>query len=299
MSTVAAVQQARPQNAAWINAAKYPELERRTNALFYCFESHWRVRSHFGLQPDHDALRRLAQRFHMPEWVTGSIAMGEAMFLFDMVLALRPERVIEIGVASGCSTAAMLIGLQEAGIPARHPDGGAVLHAFDTLDHCYFAPEKTLAAAALEMVPDLRDALSLHTPATAGDAAERFAGHKLPLVFIDANHRHPHPTADVLTLAPIVKPGGWFILHDIALPEVARRYEATTGEKVTWNAKGAQVLFENWPFEKLRGGHGCANIGAIRMPEDHDLTADHLAEIIDIEWEVTPSKGVQRVLDRA
>ncbi|MEC9373250.1 MAG: hypothetical protein VYC34_05370, partial [Planctomycetota bacterium] len=76
------------------------------------------------------------------------------------------------------------------------------------------------------------------------------------------------------------------------------QYEAATGEKVDWNAKGAQVLFEHWPFEKLRGGHGCANIGAIRLPEDRDLTLTDLAEIIDIEWEATPSDGVRRTLGR-
>ena len=42
--------------------------------------------------------------------------------------------------------------------------------------------------------------------------------------------------------------------HDIALPEIAREHERRTGERVAWGERGAQLLFDCWPFEKIRGG---------------------------------------------
>ncbi len=79
--------------------------------------------------------------------------------------------------------------------------------------------------------------------------------------------------------------------RDINLVAVAEAYEQRTGERVEWHHRGAQVLFETWPFRKMRGGGGAKNIGAIRLPTDRPLEAADLGDAIDHPWETEVPPG--------
>lgn len=272
-------------------ASRHERLRRSSGA-------HCAVRSRFGAAPDDAAVRRVAEYYAPPAWAQGAIAIEDAMFLYDMVWCLRPRRVVEVGVASGVSGAMLLRALADSGVPLVDEAGSPALHSFDLHPFCFFDRARPVGGAAAEMAPGLARGLSLHIRKTAADAAEMFAAEPLSLAFIDADHRHPWPTADVLALLPALRPGAWVVLHDIELPEYARRHEGTHGSIVDWHQAGAQRLFDGWPFEKLRGVEGAFNIGAIRIPDDRPVTRADLQRVIDTPWETTPDPRALRTLGR-
>ena len=127
-----------------------------------------------------------------------------------------------------------------------------------------------------------------------------FRNEKFSFAFIDANHKHPAPTADLLWLLPALAPGAWVALHDINLPRVAEVYgEYHNGEKVPWADRGAKELFDGWPWEKISGraiGSRIvgSNIGAIRIPSD--VSVLDLRMIIESPWEMVPNQSMLKVL---
>lgn len=267
--------------------------EKRLAALAAFEPAQAAVRRAFGLPlEDREGMARLAEFWDPPMWAAGCISFHDAMFLYDAVRGVRPRRVLEIGVAAGGSSAVMLKALGDA--------GAGELESFELHPFCYFDRAKPVGCLAREMVPELVGRWKLNVRATAKEAGIKFAGQKIELAFIDADHRHPAPTADLLWLMPALAPGAWVVLHDIDLPGVAAAHEKRTGERVDWNQRGAMELFCGWPFEKVRGGTvggeiGATNIGAIRIPEG-GVRAGDLAGVIGKEWEMEVGEEMKRVL---
>jgi len=272
------------------------EIEKRTAALESLEAAQGHVRRRFGLpERDREAMRRVAERYDPPAWAAGCISMHDAMFLYDLVRGIRPTgRVIEVGVASGASTVLLLGAMADAGL-----GGEGALQSFELHPFCYFDRTKPVGCLVGEQVPELAGFWKLHVRKTAREAGRTFRKEKVSLAFIDADHRHPAPTADLLWLLPSLAPGAWVALHDVDLPNVALAHEKRTGEKVTWHERGAKELFDGWPFEKIRGGTvgeqcGGTNIGAICVPEG--VTAKDLRHIVERPWEVEADREMKSVL---
>ncbi len=239
--------------------------------------------------------------YRRPKWGRGMITEADARFLHDLILELRPPVAIELGVASGCSSAVILEAMRqchEPGIPnanpeARIPDPAystpnpVWLHAFDISARCYFDPSHPTGDAVAELTPwNAR-----HYCFTAGDvlcARERLTGLNAPFAFIDANHLHPWATADLIGLLPTVAPAAWVALHDIRLPFVPGRTDA--------RGHGPRHLFETWPLEKRQGGSD-DNIGAIRLPENLDDVRLIVQASLRRPWEVALPATVCAALD--
>lgn len=270
-----------------------PAGEKRLAALAAFEFAQAEVRQRFGLPlEDPEGMFRLAEFWDQPAWVEGCISLHDAMFLYDAVRGLRPRRVLEIGVASGGSSSVILRALADS--------GSGVLESFELHPFCYFDRSKPVGCMARELVPQLMDRWTLNVRGTAKEAGIAFAGQGIELAFIDADHRHPAPTADLLWLLPALAPGAWVVLHDIDLPNVAAAHEKRTGEKVAWHQRGARELFEGWPWEKVRGGTmdgqiGATNIGAIRIPE-RGVTATELNHVIERGWEMEAGEEMRKVL---
>ena len=194
--------------------------------------------------------------YRRPKWGRGMITEDDARFLHDLILEVRPSVAIELGVASGCSSAVILEAMRQGAAPAR----GTWLHAFDISERCYFDPSHATGDAVAELTPWNAP----HYVFTAGDvllARERLAGLNAPFAFIDANHLHPWATADLLGLLPALAPGSWVALHDIRLPFVPGRTDP--------RGHGARHLFEAWPGEKRHGAFHPARPRTDGVHHDH------------------------------
>jgi cephalosporin hydroxylase len=174
--------------------------------------------------------------------VGGCIKKEDAWYYTGLLKRLRPGLVIEIGVAAGFSSVVALRAMA---------DWGGRLASYDTSESCYYDKNLPVGFYVTQAYPEGLPRWELHTGKDATDAAKAHSG--VTLAFIDGDHRHPQPTADLEALKPAMAPDSWFVLHDINLPSV-----------IDGGPDGAARLFHEWKGEKIRIGRGRDNIGAIR-----------------------------------
>lgn len=223
-----------------------------------------------------EGLVRLASQ--RPDWTRGSISNGDMEFLFEIVHAVSPRRVLEVGVAAGCSSAALLYALDQ--LPAS--TGRRELHSIDIAEHCYFDSSRAVGAATRLMYPTPKARWVLRTGLTAAGARACHAQGMFDLAFLDANHKHPYPLLDLLQLTALLPSGAWVVLHDIELPMVAPQFPDA----------GAQHLFARWPFNKIHGVGDSENIGAVQLPDEPALLSPVAEDLLRLPWQTTVSREV-------
>lgn len=213
----------------------------------------------------------LAAMYHPPAWATGYISGSDAAFIAETIAREAPRAVLEIGVASGASSAAILHALDA--LPAQ--PGERVLHSCDVRATCYFDERYATGQACREMYPHPRAAWHLDCDADARRFAARTTPGSIDLAFIDANHAHPWPLLDLLHLWPVMRPDAWIVLHDIELPIQHPEFQVY----------GPRWLFEAWPGEKVQGVGRWTSIGAVRLPRAADALIPMATRLLQQEWE--------------
>ncbi len=255
-------------------------------------------RTDLGLPSRRAWIDAFSQRLGVPSWVKGYVNYRDAQFLWDLVEAVRPDTIAEVGTASGVSTGLLAAASDYFGGTTR-PRG--TVHSFDIADRCYFDHSRPVGSAALEALPHLRDMIELNPCRTAIDAARRFGVGEIDMAFIDGDHRHPTPTLDLLALLYALRPGAWVVLHDIELTEVAKVSRANG--KLDWDVvTGAESLFHRWPFQKIQPQHPDAwanNIGAIKLPMNSGDAIEFLLEHLKEAWEIPDAAPAIRAALRA
>lgn len=226
-----------------------------------------------------------AFRYISPAWATGNVSQNDAAFLTGLVQEAAPDAVVEIGVASGCSSAVLLHAL--ASVHGTPDPSNPWLYSFDAIDYCYFDPLRRVGEAVDELAPGLKSAWRL-TIDQALAARRVLRGREVSFAFIDANHCHPWPTFDLLALLPVLGRGAWVALHDIRLSQLSSKPE--------YQAHGAEYLFNEWPWTKRTEPFG-RNIGAIRLDAPRDEIVDYCLELLTKAWHVCPPREVRAALE--
>jgi len=203
-----------------------------------------------------------------PQWVSGNISDYDARFLVGLVRLANAERVVEIGVASGWSSAVMLKALSTL-------HGKRNVTGVD-LSRTYYLDESRLTGQAVhEAVPELVDNYRLFTGRLAFDVMSEVG--KADFAFIDGHHMHPWATLDMLSILPFIDRGRWVAMHDLNL---------CTFERHRHMNRGPFYLFYMWPDQKLHSTQQPTMIGAVvidRNPKDY---LPILLEILYTPWEV-------------
>ena len=205
-----------------------------------------------------------------PEWITGSLSHSDAHFLFRSAVEARTALAVEIGTASGFSTAVLCQALKLAS------DSGLIgadfeVVTFDASDRFYADPSRPVGDAARELLPaELMRRITFRNPKTAFNIRDHYAPDSLDFLFIDANHNHPWPTLDLLACLDYLRPGATVVLHDINLPIIHPQFPA-------W---GVHYLFEALDEEnRVPAEERVPNIGSIRIPEDKEELKGQLLDI--------------------
>jgi cephalosporin hydroxylase len=211
--------------------------------------------------------------------------MGDLLFLHAFVSVLAPDRAVEIGTLSGFSAAV----IADAVAQHQRPESESVV--VDTIDlsqRCMTDQTKPVGFEIPQLVPHLSSRIRVHAGQDARYVEQIARAGELQLVFIDADHQHPRPALDLIRVSRFVRPGGWAVIHDIALGSLGERMRAAGTPFEHGAPFGAQWLFEAWPFEKISGG----NIGALRLPSNlRDLVPFALAMLrIPSELEPLPAR---------
>lgn len=146
--------------------------------------------------------------------MTGGVNLGDQRALYQIVRALRPRRILEIGTHIGCSTACIALA-------ARRNVEDGYLCSLDTVDvrdvndeavrpwveyQSPASPREILRSLGLEPV------VRFHVH----DSREwmRRASDRYELVLLDGNHAAPFVYEEIPLALSILAPGGMIILHD-------------------------------------------------------------------------------------
>ena len=223
-----------------------------------------------------------------PSWAVGTISRCDARFLFDRVVRAGATEVVEIGSASGVSTAILCEALA-ASHHAGRIGGDYRVAAYDLNERFYADQGRATGEAIDDMLsPELRRHVEFRIPATAIDVRDHYATDSLAFAFIDASHKHPWPALDLLAILPSVRPGAEVAMHDINLPLIHSGFP-------TW---GSKWLYDALEVEKhADASSDPPNIGSVVVPDDKAGLEQRLREIVDAhEWEVTVHESFTRPL---
>ena len=209
-----------------------------------------------------------AARCSVPQGMTGTIGRDDAAFLFHVMTGERPIAAAEVGVGSGVSTAFLSTFLRD-----RLPESR--LYSFDCLEHVYNDVSKPVGAYLIELFAGLPENVVLAPGVSSAKVRSwQRRPEQFDFVFLDANHEHPWPCLDILSILDLVQPGALVVLHDIRLPLI----------KPDSRGFGPLYLFQTWPGEKYLPEGGRANIGAIRLFGDPAASAAALVQCAAIPW---------------
>lgn len=219
-----------------------------------------------------------------PNWVTGYVSHSDARYLHARTLDSGADMAVEIGTASGVSTAVLCHALSLAS------RAGLIGHGFEVrtydLHERFYADEARRTGDALrEMLPaELLSHVVFRSPVTAATIAGDLGPDAVDLMFVDANHRHPWPALDLLATLDVLRPRAEVILHDINLP-------TCKSDAADW---GAKYVFDGLDVHKqVNEADSVPNIGSIWLPDDKEGVREQLLAIVHAhEWETSVSAAV-------
>jgi len=227
-----------------------------------------------GCAPDEFSDRLYHRR---PGWVEGIVSHFDARYLFGRALESRTNVIVEIGTASGVSTAFLCHALDVAS-RAGAIGGDFEVRSHDLQPRFYGDESKQVGDATREMLPaELMRHITFRAPATSLTVADEFTPDSISFMFVDANHAHPWPTLDLLATLDSLLPGAEVVLHDINLP-------VRESEAAGW---GAKHVFDGLDLEKrVDPTDPIPNIGSVWIPADKEAVRQQLLAIVSAhEWQ--------------
>jgi len=204
-----------------------------------------------------------------PGWAKGSLSEDDMTFLFRQVYKNKPKKIVEIGTASGVSSAIIL------GAMSFYQDEGTELHCYDIMHRCYFNWNRRVGSAIDEMIPEQLSNVTVHTQKSILNLGEQFEENTVDFLFIDANHKHPFPALDTIVALKYVKEGGIIIHHDINLPIINPKFQTF----------GAKYVFD-LPFDKFhKKDVAIPNIGGFRVKDKGMMKETLLNLVQEKKWD--------------
>jgi predicted O-methyltransferase YrrM len=206
----------------------------------------------------------------------------ELFFLCGLIRDRRPQKIIEVGVAAGGTTAVLLDCLTELGMNET-----TELYSVDVNELFYLgAGEKTgYLAEDYKLKSHWQGKHHMYYGKYLPEVMDEI-GEGVDFVILDTAHQLPGEILDFLTVFPYLKPHACVVLHDIAL----NHYDIHPESFAT------QVLLDTVVADKciVKDSYrlyGYPNIGAFITNED---TAKYMANVfhaIIITWNYMPEKS--------
>lgn len=218
-----------------------------------------------------------------PKWVKRQISDEEARLLSKEIQKSGAVTALEIGCASGFSSAIIYEQLIQ-----NSPDQGR-LYGFDVSENCYYDKSHKTGDALWEI-----HGKSARVKYQTGLTSARINGidpgdlsiNKCDFAFIDANHRTPWPAFDMMSLARFLEPHAVIAIHDVDVIFHAQFRDCN----------GSRDLFRAWLGEKWRY-KSAPNIAFMRRGND-DVVAESIANSLMNDWDESINESRLRAYRR-
>ena len=155
-------------------------------------------------------------------------------FINGMIRKYKPKKILEVGVASGDSTAIILNAIQN--IENSH------LYSIDKLPYVYNIKEKETGWIVKEKFSNLMNKWTLYTGGITSNFIEEIGGD-IDLTFIDTVHYAPDEWLDILQILPFLKKKNAIVmLHDIRYQFEVKKFFYSSNDHLFTYLKGEKII---------------------------------------------------------
>jgi len=206
-----------------------------------------------------------------PKWVSRQISDLEALYLSEELKKHNAVRALEIGSASGFSSAVIYGQLEE------NDKTKCEMHCFDLSEKCYYDDNYNTGDAFLE-IHGKNSNIQYTTGVTSADITHDLlkTNELFDFLFIDANHRNPWAALDLLSLARFVKEDGIIGLDDITMMYNPKFRDCNGGRDLYRTWKGIKWRYQDVP-----------NIGFLKRGSARNVARSVLS-CLEVDWDQYP-----------
>lgn len=199
----------------------------------------------------------------------------ELAFLCGLLKQCRPEKIVEIGVAAGGTTAVILNCISMLGLNSQ-------LISLD-LSENYYRDRSKQTGYIGEEYKKISDKKFQHTLYTGKYAVEYLetVGNNIDFLILDTVHSLPGELLDFLAYYPYLKMGSTVVLHDIALNHYSTNLEGFA-TKLLLDTVVAEKSFD------IDSEKDSINIGAFKIIEDTGKYISDVFSALTITWKYSP-----------
>jgi predicted O-methyltransferase YrrM len=176
----------------------------------------------------------------------------DMQFIHGMIRKYKPKKILEVGVASGGSSAIILNAIQN--IDSSH------LYSIDKRNYAFNRKEKKTGWIVKENFSNFMKKWTLFTGGITSNYIEQIGGD-IDLVFIDTVHESPGEWLDIIQVMPFLKKTNAIVmLHDIKYQFYVRKVFYSSNDHLFTYLKGEKIM--------PKVPEVIPNIGAVLL--DHD-----------------------------
>ena len=211
------------------------------------------------------------RKSEMTEW--------QLSFLCGLIKESRPQKLVEIGVAAGGTTAVILncIKLLELDTQVNSIDISEMLYSDQSLKTGY------LAEQAVKVLDDIVN-FKLYTGGISAEFLEEI-GKEIDFLILDTMHVMPGELLDFLACLPFLKEGSIVVLHDILLHHLTYSDDAYATQLLL-DTVVAEKIIDIDPSEKC----GYPNIGAFKITRDTKKYIANVFNALLVTWQYVLSE---------
>ena len=201
------------------------------------------------------------------------LTITDMKFINGMIRKYKPKKILEVGVASGGSSAIILNAIQN--IENSH------LYSIDKLTNAYLNEEKETGWIVKEKFSNLMNKWTLYTGGITSNFIEKIGGD-IDFVFLDTIHYAPGEWLDILQILPFLKKTNAIVmLHDIRYQFYVKKVFYSSNDHLFTYLRGEKIM--------PKVPEVIANIGAVLLDNDQEKHYfDYFFTLIST-WESIPN----------
>ncbi len=176
--------------------------------------------SHMEQVIDYNAAQVKQEAFGFMSYLTGWCTERKASTLIDIILKIKPQKIVEIGVYGGRSVVPMACALKALGQgtvygidPWNNYEATVGVMNTDNLNYWSSIDLQGIKRNLMQKIAQFGLENSIILIESTSEAAP--AIQDIDILHIDGNHSDVTSYFDVTKWAPLVRPGGWIILDDM------------------------------------------------------------------------------------
>jgi len=204
----------------------------------------------------------------------------DMQFINGMIRKYKPKKILEIGVASGGSSAIILNAIQN--IENSH------LYSIDKLTYVYNRKEKGIGWIVKENFSNFMKKWTLFTGGITANFIEQIGGN-IDLVFIDTVHYSPGEWLDIIQVIPFMKKkNAILILHDINYQFSVKKVFYSSNDHLFTYLKGTKII--------PKVPEIIPNIGAVILENEQNKFYFDYFFALTSTWDYIPSNNEWNII---